>query len=399
MARRRLMPGEWGDISTARVSGNPVRHRARARFRGEDGKLRIVERIGRTRRAAVESLTEALEELARAGGGSGLTRQDPFELAAKQWLDEIAQLVEAGQRSPGTLETYRRVLDGHVLPALGALRLGQVTTPTVNRVIVDIHTRVGGSTARTCRSIVSGIMGRAVRHGAAPTNPARDVERLRNRPKRQPRALTVAERTQWFVGVAANEKAMERDLLDLSAFLLATGLRIGEALAVVWSEVDFDTATVTVSSTLIRVTGGGLIRKGTKSEAGQRRLRLPSWCLGMLYRRAQTLYDPARPVFGTIDGGFRDPRNVSRFLKEAREAVGLEWVTAHAWRKTTATVLDEMGATGRMIADQLGHTRVSMAQDVYLGRGLSDPRVLAALEAVDPLGALPAREKGGQSDG
>lgn len=163
-----------------------------------------------------------------------------------------------------------------------------------------------------------------------PVNPARDVERLRSRPKRQPRALTVAERTQWFGGVAADKKAMERDILDLSAFLLATGLRIGEALAVVWSEVDFDTSTVTVSSTLIRVTGRGLIRKGTKSDAGQRRLLLPGWFMAMLRRRAQTLYDPVRPVFGTIDGDFRDPRNVSRFLKEAREAVGLDWVTAHA---------------------------------------------------------------------
>ena len=151
-----------------------------------------------------------------------------------------------------------------------------------------------------------------------------------------------------------------------------------------------------VSSTLIRVTGRGLIRKGTKSEAGHRSLRLPVWCVTMLHQRAQTLYDPERPVFGTIDGGFRDPRNISRFLKEAREAVGLDWVTAHAWRKTTATVLDEMGATGRMIADQLGHTRVSMSLDVYLGRGLADPRVLAALESADPLRILPSAEKGGQ---
>ncbi|MEO7785230.1 MAG: site-specific integrase [Terracoccus sp.] len=399
MPRERLRPGEWGEITTSRVSADPVRHRARARFRGEDGRKRVIERHGRTRRAAVEALTDALEELARLGGGSGLARADPFELAAKQWFDEMAQLVEAGQRSPGTLETYRRVLDGHVLPAVGALRLSQVTTPTVNRVIVDIHTRVGPSTARTCRSIVSGIMGRAVRHGAVATNPAREVERLRVRPQRQPRALTVEERTQWFVGVAGNQKAIERDLLDLSAFLLATGLRIGEALAVTWSEVDFEAATITVSSTLIRVTGRGLIRKGTKSEAGQRRLRLPVWCITMLQRRAQTLYDPERPVFGTIDGDFRDPRNVSRFLKEAREAVGLDWVTAHAWRKTTATVLDEMGATGRMIADQLGHTRVSMSLDVYLGRGLADPRVLAALESADPLRALPPREKGGQRSG
>lgn len=74
----------------------------------------------------------------------------------------------------------------------------------------------------------------------------------------------------------------------------------------------------------------------------------------------------------------------SRALEAARERLGFGWVTAHSWRKTTATVLDTSGATARMIADQLGHSRVSMSQDVYLGRRSVDPRVIAALEAADP---------------
>ena len=60
-------------------------------------------------------------------------------------------------------------------------------------------------------------------------------------------------------------------------------------------------------------------------------------------------------------------------------------MTFHAWRKTTATVLDEAGATARMIADQLGHSRVSMTQDVYLGWRSREFRVAGALEGVDPM--------------
>ena len=59
-------------------------------------------------------------------------------------------------------------------------------------------------------------------------------------------------------------------------------------------------------------------------------------------------------------------------------------MSIHAWRKTTATVFDE-AATARMIADQLGHSRVSMTQDVYLGRRSRESRVAAALEGVDPM--------------
>ncbi|GAB77848.1 hypothetical protein AUCHE_08_00900 [Austwickia chelonae NBRC 105200] len=70
----------------------------------------------------------------------------------------------------------------------------------------------------------------------------------------------------------------------------------------------------------------------------------------------------------------------------------MDWVTSHVWRKTTASVLDDSGLTARLIADQLGHSRVSMTQDVYLGRGAPDPRVVAALELIDPLGALQSED-------
>jgi integrase len=175
-------------------------------------------------------------------------------------------------------------------------------------------------------------------------------------------------------------------LFDLSAFLLATGLRIGEVLAVLWRDVDLDMGVLRVTSTLIRITGEGLVRKGTKSQAGERVLQLPEWCVILLDKRRAVRVGADEPVFGTVDGAFRDPRTVTRWLVQTRKRHGFEeWMTFHAWRKTTATVLDEAGATARMIADQLGHSRVSMTQDVYLGRRSRESRVAAALESVDPM--------------
>ena len=72
------------------------------------------------------------------------------------------------------------------------------------------------------------------------------------------------------------------------------------------------------------------------------------------------------------------------WLAEARTKAGFDWVTSHVWRKTTASILDGSGVSARIIADQLGHSRVSMTQDVYLGRRSVDPRVVTALELVAP---------------
>ncbi len=79
-------------------------------------------------------------------------------------------------------------------------------------------------------------------------NPVREVDRIESRPKRQPRALTVQERVELLTQLQADEKAWRRDLPDLVFFMLATGVRIGEALAVVWSDVDFDVGALRITS-------------------------------------------------------------------------------------------------------------------------------------------------------
>mgnify|MGYP001113617781 CR=1 FL=1 len=397
MPRPRLAPGEWGAIRTVRVeSASGAAYRSRARFRGFDGRARVVERTGRSQAASQRALTAALQEAAEAAGAGRLSAQDTLEEAVRQWLEDLDQLVRMGERSPGTVQTYRQQWSRNVSPSLGGLRLGEITTPVVDRFLVDLHERVGSATSRTARAVISGAMGRAVREGAIRSNPTREVRRLSAAPRRRPRALTEQERAAWFLSVTRDPRAVSRDLPDLCAFMLATGLRLGEVVAVLWSEIDLEEGTVEVTSTLIRVTGQGLIRKATKSASGQRRLPLPQWCVAMLRRRADVGVGLDEPVFGTIDGGFREPRTVSRWLYEVRADSDLEWVTSHVWRKTTASILDGSGVTARIIADQLGHSRVSMTQDVYLGRGEPDPRVLVALEAANPQGNPPG-VSGGQS--
>ena len=86
------------------------------------------------------------------------------------------------------------------------------------------------------------------------------------------------------------------------------------------------------------------------------------------------------PVFANSLGGLRDPKNTRRDVRHALDRAGFTWVTSHNFRKTTATLLDQAGLSARVIADQLGHARPSMTQDVYMGRKLVDGRAVEALE-------------------
>ena len=207
------------------------------RFGGYDGRVRVIERWGSSQRGARRQWSKALAELSRSRQRRAPCRSsDTFAEAAAIWLGRIERLARMGQRSPATVETYRASSRATSCRPSGALRLAEITTPLVDRFVIDLHEHVGAATARTCRSIVSGVMGLAVRQGAVVANPTRELERLQSEPAREPRALTEEERTAWFVGLGQDRTAMRQDLVDFSAFLLATGLRIGEALAVLWEE-------------------------------------------------------------------------------------------------------------------------------------------------------------------
>jgi integrase len=184
------------------------------------------------------------------------------------------------------------------------VRLGEATTPLVDKVIAAIKADAGRPTAKTCRSVISGVMGLAVRYGAVSTNPVREVERIEVVPRKAPRSLTSLEITAWLGRLGTDEKAVRKDLPDLTLFMLATGVRIGEALAVMWDQVDFDGAEVEITHTVIRVKGQGLLRKPTKSRAGERLLGLPTVALAVLRRRFMAGGRLDLPVFPDSLGAY-----------------------------------------------------------------------------------------------
>ena len=204
---------------------------------------------------------------------------------------------------------------------------------------------------------------------------------------------------------------MGLDLPDLIDWMLATGCRIGEALALRYGTngdgrpiLDLDARTWEVNATVVRVPGAGLtIQPRPKTDAGWRVIALPDFAVRMLEdRRTRSLRLAGRDVVfpPPLTGALRDPSNVSGDLRQLLDSFECEtctgtgsqlnddgslkmgvagrrvpceegpwsWVTSHTFRKTVATRLDEAGLTPRQVADQLGHANPSMTLDVYFGR-------------------------------
>jgi integrase len=320
----------------------------------------------------------ALRDRSQSERDAEVTSETRVRVLAEVWFRYLSEQ----DRSVTTLEQYRYRLDRQILPVIGSLRVRELTPGIIDRHLRLMASRHGPAAAKTCRSVVSGFCGLAVRRGALTSNPVRDAARI-PQPKRQPRALTLAEARQLRAWLTYDDRAVQKDIPDLVSMLMASGLRIGECLALTWGDVDLDRETVTVKSTLVRLNGRGLTIKPTKTGAGVRTLVLPAWGVEMLrFREADLQQDEKEPVFPAQLGGWRDPGNTRADFRDAFRAAGFAWVTAHTFRRSVATWMDEGGLTARAGADQLGHVRPSVTMDSYWGRRTRDTgaaEVLASL--------------------
>lgn len=384
MAGRPPLPiGTWGSVHTRRVSGG---FQARTRFRDVDGITRSVTRTGKSAGAARSALTDHLKDRL-APSGDDLSAESPIEQAVIIWLADR----EAADLASNTMRRYREVANDHVVPALGAVRLREATVPRLEAYLRVLAGSTGAATARLARTVLSGTFSIATRHGALRQNPMRDVAGV-TVTRKDPHALTVdqvrAVRTAIQTWQNPPEKRRGRprtaSLLDLIDFILATGVRISEALAVRWADIDLEAGTVMIAGTLSWTDAKPpvLYRQAyRKGDAAHVTHTLPQHAVDMLTRRRIHADGNAHDVvFPTVTGTLWDSTNVRKTLRKALLPAHLEWITPHELRRTVATEVDREHGT-RAAADTLGHGDESVTRRHYIQRNTLAPDVRKTLDA------------------
>lgn len=373
MGRPPLPVGTWGNIRTEKITGG---YRARARFRDYDGRTRDVERTGKTMGAARAALTADLVSRT-APAGDEITASSRLQFVAEIWQAEKWPSLAENSR-----KRYRDALEDHILPGLGALMISECSVTRIDRFLKATTESTGAPSAKVCRSVLSGVLGLAVRHGAANTNPVREVAGITVTPK-EVRALTIDEIRaaraavrSWQLGEPLKEGAPRRgrpptqDLLDILDLLLATGARIGELLATRWEDVDLEAGTLTVTGTIVSTEEkpSRLFRQEhPKSSSSRRRLALPPFATQALMRRRinLTVANVHDVIFPSTEGTLRDPGSVRKQITKVLTPAGLGWVTPHVFRKTVATVLNNAEDLATA-AGQLGHVGTDVTRRHYV---------------------------------
>jgi integrase len=402
MARQRLIVGTYGEISCKQQSSGSWQ--ARARYCDIDGVVREYRKSGETKTKAKNNLKEFFIEHTGTFGDGALAPDDHVQHLLDFWFEKMEQA--QGRPSSETLGHYRShvrwILDSNKTQhPLGAYQLRHVR-PVIIQAALD-SSGVSADMRKRIRSVLVRAFDLAIFHEAINGNPATAVPSVPvPREKKKPVSAQDLDAVRSAIREWANAEKRNGpqsiDLPDIVEMLVATGMRIGELLALQWSDVEL-TAPVERRGDENwfpwLMVNGQITSKGKrvgygKTDAAIRPIALPDWAAALLRRRkvAQTPND-LDAVFVTRNGTWHYPTNIQgrlrhiRLLDDYADITALQGVTPHSFRRTVATEIDEV-YDAEAARTQLGHTSKTVTERHYINRKLVVPDYRAATERLAP---------------
>lgn len=318
-----------------------------------------------TQRAARAHLRAALDGRL---GGDGETLEEYLESV---WLPSKAARVETG-----SYDQYVWAVRRHMVPLLGALRMRDLTPEVVDRWLTELvtpseaggHPRLGPTSARTVRKILSMALEEAVERGRLARNPVRLTQ--------PPKADRSHRKLGWTLQEARAFLAAAADHRLFPAFLLAlvTGLRRGEVLALRWEDVDLGERRLEVVQQLAVERGRPLLKQ-LKTEHSERVVTFGDRTAVVLstHRDAQeaekALVGPGWPhpelVFTTPLGTWVDPNNFGRAMDLLVEKAGVPRITPKGMRHSAQSIGQVVVGDDKVMQERLGHSDIDITLGVY----------------------------------
>lgn len=287
-----------------------------------------------------------------------------FNNVLEDWLATVRPRLKEGSYA-----TYAGIVDTHLRPDLGGLSPEELSAPVVSKYLADLQAQYAPSTVQT----VGCVLNMALQHGGNMGYSVPKLAPIHGIARRGGRTLTDPER------ICLEQFLYKQDTPMALGTLLAlyTGLRLGELCALTWGDLDWESKTLTVRRTLLRVQQPkgstprtALVFSTPKSSSSRRIIPLPTRLLNLLACRRMP------DSFFVLSGTPRpaDPRTVQgRFKKYLRQA-GLNDINFHALRHTFATRCVSLGFDAKTVSVILGHADVSMTLNRYVHPSMAGMR-------------------------
>ncbi len=269
-----------------------------------------------------------------------------------------------------TAYTYLGQYNKHLKPVLGNMKLKEITTPKLTRIMQSYD--LNPATIRKLYVVLQSIFHRAVEQGFIRESPCHNVILPKNKNKKKVVSLD-EDGIQRFMHLL-NTKPWDEDFKRIIKVLIYTGFRSGECLGLMWEDIDFDAMTITVNHNLTDI--GGRHELGTpKTESSQRTIGM-SDVLASIFKEQKNYIEQlskslgdefAHPemVFTSANGNYRDRCSVYHSLKRFIKGTEFENLTLHQLRHCNATLLLNSGVDLKIVSEHLGHCDIGVTANIY----------------------------------
>lgn len=326
-------------------------------FINHNGK-RKSKKIGRDKKMALEVAKKIEAKLVL--GELSLEKMDcpTFRELADKWIKLPHDWKES------TREGYENNLRLHILPALGHRRIDQLKRKDIIFFFDGLSNTLHINTLRLIKAPLSGVFAYALDLELIGFNPVKDITLKYKSKKHEIKPLSESEADKLLEQVKDYYGGFYYAPILL---MLRTGMRIGEARALKWDDLDFDKRQIEVKRSFRR---GRL----TRTKTGRRRRVDMTPALTKTLREHQTAQkrralEAGKPfsefVFTQKSGRNLDRKMLSPHLKKCCRAIGVHEVGPHNLRHTYATLRLMRGHNVGDVAYQLGHSSIKMTYDRY----------------------------------
>ena len=297
----------------------------------------------------------------------------------RRWLDTVVSV----SVTAATFEKYEGIVEMHLTPALGAIKLRDLKASHIQALYSawrlngrkgDNTRPLSPSTVRKHHAVLHRALQTARRWKLVSENVAGDVDLPRADPSNERVFLSAADCGKLL------DASLDSRLAVPVLLMLETGLRRGELLALKWSDVEYENRRLIVRRAVERTKAFGMKLKETKNG----RVRVVTLSDGAItalrgHWEAQRLeeivcikqagsYDAQGLVFPMPWGSMWDPHAFGvAFRRLAKAALGelRGNIGPHKLRHAAASLMLQQGLGPKVVADRLGHTTTRMTLDVY----------------------------------
>lgn len=296
-----------------------------------------------------------------------------------------------------TRRCYRDLFSAHVYPTIGNRSIGKVKPSDIQRMYQEAVAEHGvtPSTVQKVHSVVYQVFDMAVIDNLIRTNPSANAFKYFSKSNEivsKPREALSIEQQEQFIDFVYSSHLYSR-LGNLFTVLLGTGLRIGEALALTWNDIDFDTGMITIYKTMAYKRGEdgkyGYRISPPKTASGNREIPMLDDVKAALLREQSRpkpkkkfvvegytgfvflnnagqvytnafLYDSIQGIVETYNR-----EELAKSNLENRKPAYLPKMSAHIFRHTFCIRMCEQEVNMKVLQDIMGHRNIRTTMEVY----------------------------------